>query len=94
MNQYKRITREKLHTMKNKFRILAISLTFGLIIGISAISLAQPGPPPPPEGHGSDGNQAPSGGTAPIGSGLLMLLGMGAAYGAKKVYNSRKKLEE
>lgn len=78
--------------MKNTFRILAISLTLGLIIGISAISLAQP--PNPPGNHGSTGNQSPSGGMAPIGSGIVMLLSMGAAYGAKRVFNARKKLEE
>ena len=78
--------------MKNKFKILAISLTLGLFIGISGISLGQPGPPPPSE-HGQGGNQAP-GGAAPIGSGLVMLLGMGAAYGFKKIYNARKRLEE
>jgi len=78
--------------MKNRFRILAISLTLGLFIGISAISIAQP--PNPPGSHGSGGNQAPGGGMAPIGSGLVVLLGMGAAYGAKKVFNARKKLEE
>jgi hypothetical protein len=81
VNQFKSTTREKFHTMKNKFRILAISLTLGLFIGLNNISIAQP---PPPANHGSDGNQAPSGGAAPIGSGLLLLLGMGAAYGAKK----------
>lgn len=78
--------------MKNEFRILAISLTLGLFIGMSAISLAQP--PNPPGDHGSTGNQAPGGGMAPIGSGLIVLLGMGVAYGAKKVFNARKKLEE
>jgi hypothetical protein len=73
--------------MKNKCRILAISLTLGLVIGISAISLAQP--PNPPGAHGVGG-----GGPAPIGSGLVVLLGMGAAYGAKKLFNARKRLEE
>jgi len=78
--------------MKNRFKILAISLTFGLLIGLSAISIAQP--PDPPGGHGSGGNQSPGGGLAPIGSGLIVLLGMGAAYGAKKIFDARKKLEE
>jgi hypothetical protein len=79
--------------MKNTVKILVISLTLGLIIGISAVSLAQPGPPPPPSGHGSGGNQAPGGG-APIGSGLIIMITMGAAYGAKKLFDARKKLEE
>jgi hypothetical protein len=90
VNQYKKVTREKFYTMKNKFRILAISLTLGLFIGLNTISIAQP---PPPLNHGSEGNQG-AGGAAPIGSGLVVLLGMGAAYGFKKVYNARKRLEE
>jgi len=80
--------------MKNTIKILVISLTFGLIIGISAVSIAQPGgAPPPPSGHGSEGDQAP-GGLAPIGSGLVILIAMGATYGAKKIFDARKKIEE
>lgn len=79
--------------MKNIFKILAISFTIGLVAGISAISMAQPSAPPPPSGHGQNGNQAP-GGPAPIGSGLAILVTMGAAYGAKKVFDARKRLEE
>lgn len=78
--------------MKNRFKILAVSMTLGLIIGISTISFTQP-PPPPPQ-HGGEGNAAPGGGMAPVGSGLVLLLGMGAAYGAKKVWSARKKTDE
>ena len=74
--------------MKNRFKILVIGLMLGFIVGFSAIGFTQP--PPPPAGHGSSGDQSPGGGMAPIGSGLIMLLGMGAAYGAKKVFDSRK----
>jgi hypothetical protein len=90
MELIQKITKEKFYTMKNKIRILAISLTIGLFIGLNTNSIAQP---PPPVNHGSGGNQG-AGGAAPIGSGLLVLLGMGAAYGAKKVFNARKRLEE
>ncbi len=41
--------------------------------------------PPPPGDHGEEGDQQP----APIGSGLAILLALGAAYGAKKVYDIR-----
>jgi hypothetical protein len=51
--------------------------------------MAQDPPPPPPEGHGQTGNQVPGGGT-PIGSGLLIMLALGAAYGGKKLRNIRK----
>jgi hypothetical protein len=47
------------------------------------------GAPPPPGQHGQSGNQAA--GNAPIGSGLILLLGFGIAYGGKKVYNIKKK---
>ena len=46
--------------------------------------------PPPPGDHGGDEDVQP----APIGSGLALLLGMGAVYGAKKVYDARKKIRE
>ena len=50
-------------------------------------------PPDPPGEHGQTDDQ--SGGSAPIGGGLFILLGLGAAYGGKKLYNSRKEaLEE
>jgi hypothetical protein len=78
--------------MKNKFKIVAAVLTLGFIIGLSTISIPQP--PPPPAGHGYTGDTAPGGGMAPVGSGLVLLLSMGAAYGAKKVFNARKRLEE
>ena len=44
--------------------------------------------PPPPEDHGGDDDIQP----APIGSGLAILLALGAGYGAKKVYDARKRL--
>ena len=48
---------------------------------------------PPPPDHSQSGN-VPGGG-APIGGGLFILIGLGAAYGGKKVYDIRKlRLEE
>ena len=49
-------------------------------------------PPPPPSGHGAGGNQEAGGGGAPIGSGIGILLALGAAYGGKKVYTAYKEL--
>lgn len=43
-------------------------------------------------GGGAGGGSIPIGGSAPIGSGLVMLLAMGLGYGAKKVYDARKAL--
>ncbi|MDG1902329.1 MAG: hypothetical protein P8I80_08865, partial [Bacteroidales bacterium] len=62
------------------------------LIPFSAIS--QSSPPPPPSAHGESGNQS-AGGGAPIGGGLFILLGLGAAYGGKKLYDMKKEdLEE
>ncbi len=49
-------------------------------------------PPPPPPDHGSTGNQ--NGGNAPIGSGLLILIGLGVGYGGKKFYDIKNKKAE
>jgi hypothetical protein len=62
----------------------------------SALSLgvqAQPSPPPPPDDPSMNGTNGPvGGGSAPIGSGLGILLGLGLVYGATKVIrkNSEK----
>ena len=45
-------------------------------------------PPPPPPGHGDVGN-VPGGG-APVGSGIAVLLSLGAAYGWKKYSSSKE----
>jgi hypothetical protein len=75
-----------------KKNILTISLIFTLTLWVSIV-YAQTAPPPP-SGHGSTTNEA-SGGGAPIGGGLFILLGLGAAYGGKKVYDMKKQsLEE
>ena len=63
-----------------------------IIVPVITVNASAPPPPPPPGGPG--GNDIPIGGSAPVGSGLVLLLSMGAAYGAKKVYDARKKLEE
>ena len=72
-------------------KILAKLLFILTIIVCSQTLIAQP-PPPPSGGHGSNNNQ-PAGG-APIGSGLFILLGLGVAYGGKKVYDMRKEILE
>jgi hypothetical protein len=65
-------------------------LLFVSFLLLSAGLMAQlPPPPPPPGHHGETGNQNP----APIGSGMVLLIGLGAAYGAKKMYNAKKENE-
>ena len=76
--------------MKKIHKVLAITLI--ILTATSTNLLAQAAPPPPPA-HNETGNVP--GGNAPIGGGLLILLGLGAAYGGKKLYDIKKKnLEE
>ena len=71
--------------------IKKVALTMLIIIGLtlSFNSMGQGAPDPPSGDHGQSGNQP--GGNAPIAGGLFILLGLGAAYGGKKVYDLRKK---
>jgi len=71
----------------NKIAFIAI-----IIIGAQSLS-AQVPPPPPSGGHGQSGNSSPSGGGAPIGSGVGILLALGAAYGGKKIHTVFKNKE-
>lgn len=75
-------------TIKNIFRNSIIIILF--IIPFSLFS--QGDPPPPPPGHTETGN---TNGEAPIGSGLFILIGLGAVYGGKKINDlKKKKLDE
>ena len=63
-------------------------------IFIFAIGILSAQTPPPPNGNGSNptgGNNTPVGGGAPIGSGLVILLALGAGYGGMKVYDWKKR---
>jgi len=78
--------------MKKAILNLIISGLF-VIVPVIIASASAP-PPPPPGGPGGSGAQPIGGGGAPIGSGLVLLISMGAAYGTKKVFDARKRLEE
>jgi len=67
--------------MKKHILTLLFTIVFTLF---AATGFTQPPPPPSGSGHGATGNQ--TGGNAPIGGGLFILLGLGAAYGGKKLY--------
>ena len=73
---------------KKYFHILILTLAIAWLGGNRAE--AQQAVPPPPASHGATGDQAANGGGAPIGGGLFILLGLGAAYGGKKLYDHRK----
>jgi len=64
-----------------------ISILILVIFGSIAI-MAQ-APPPPPADAGA-ASQGPVGGTAPIGSGLGIMLAMVAAWGGKKAWDTCK----
>ena len=72
--------------MKNLRIILAGIFLLFLSLGV----FAQGNPPDPPADHGSDQDQD-TGGQAPIGAGTLLLIGLGAVYGGKRVYDLKKK---
>ena len=82
--------------MKSLNKILTLAAVLLVSISLSAQS------PPPPNNDGGGSTAPPSGGSgntvggnAPIAGGLFILLGLGAAYGGKKLYDLRgEKLEE
>lgn len=76
-------------------RKFILVLSFVVVYLLTASNaFAQTPPPPPPPGGGSGGNNNQPGGGAPIGGGLGILLALGAAYGARKIYFYKQKLEE
>lgn len=70
--------------MKRKFRIVLIA---ALLVTAPLLMLAQN--PPHPNGGVNGPGGGPVGGGAPVGSGLVLLIAMGAAYGARKLYYMR-----
>ena len=77
-----------------KMRKVFLRMIFAALLAVPAtLVFAQDPPPPPGGGHGQGGNQTP-GGSSPIGGGIAILLTLGAAYGAKRVYDARKRIAE
>jgi len=77
--------------MKNNIKILTISILITVASFITT-NVKADDPPPPPPGHEETGN-VPGGG-APIGGGLFILLGLGAAYGGFRGYRFYQKKEK
>jgi hypothetical protein len=76
--------------MKTNIAKVILTVSF-LIYGFGLMAQAPPHPP----GHGSSTNEAPGPGPgAPIGSGMVILIGLSAVYGAKKVYSTRQEEQE
>lgn len=76
----------------NKILKLLIITAIVIVPLLTATASVPPPPPPPPGGGGGD--PIPIGGTAPIEGGVVILVSMAAAYGAKKIYDARRRLEE
>jgi hypothetical protein len=78
---------------KNKIRYIMKKtiqiLVFVMVALLPVLLSAQPHPWDDAIGGGSAGG--PAGGGAPIGGGLLIMLSMAIGYGARKIYNARKK---
>ncbi len=70
---------------------ILIKLSFIAAFTIASTALLAQGPPEPPGDPGEGGG--PVGGSAPIGSGIAILLTLGAAYGGRKVYKAFKNQE-
>ncbi len=76
--------------MKKRFRVIILSLAF-VMIGLAGSAQPSPG--------GNAGGLEPGGppiggGTAPIGSGITLLLLMAAGYGIKRNFDAKNKLED
>jgi len=74
--------------MKNIITSKILFLFIYLLVASTVPAIAQDSPPDPPAGHGGT-NDDPGGG-APIGGGVVTLLVLGAAYGTKKYFGSRR----
>ncbi len=66
------------------FNKVIITIIFSLVMAYNGYS------PPGGQDGGGGSQQDKLGGGAPIGGGLFLLLGLGAAYGGRKIYNLRK----
>jgi len=71
------------------FLTVLVVILFFAIAGLNAQSMAPSDPPGGPE-LGDE----PIGGGAPISGGTLILIGLAAAYGGKKVYHLVRQEEE
>jgi len=71
--------------MKRIIRILTVITLVTFATSMNS-AFSQPSPGNDQTGGGNVGGAPIGGGTAPIGSGLVMLLSLAAGYGLKKAY--------
>lgn len=73
-------------------KFIASTIFFVLALIVPAIAQM---PPHPNGGNGPGSGNIPVGGGAPIEGGLLIMLSLAVGYGARRIYEMRKKgLEE
>lgn len=72
-----------------KINSVALFLMLIILLTASLGSVTAQNPPPPPGQHELSGDQPPQGGNAPIGGALILTIGLGLAYGVRKIYNFR-----
>jgi hypothetical protein len=80
------LNNKKIHDMKKAIRIILVS---GALLAVPVIMMAQT-PPHPNGGNAPGSGNTPVGGASPIDGGITLMMALGAAYGAKKVFKLRK----
>ncbi|MCD4791371.1 MAG: hypothetical protein K8R37_15360 [Bacteroidales bacterium] len=73
--------------MKSIKKIITAAIFFFVIGTLSAQS-----PPHPNGGNAPGSGNTPVGGGAAIGGGLIIMLALGIGYGARKIYDARRKV--
>jgi hypothetical protein len=77
---------KKYTDMKKALRIITV---MAFLLAAPVFMFAQT-PPHPNGGNAPGSGNTPVGGGAPLGGGLIIMMVMGAAYGAKKAYKAFK----
>ncbi|MBL7104406.1 MAG: hypothetical protein ISS18_08750 [Bacteroidales bacterium] len=74
--------------MKKVIKLLVVTAFF---LTAPLFMMAQ-NPPHPNGGSAPGSGNTPVGGGAPIGGGLIIMLALGMGYGARKIYDARRKV--
>ncbi len=72
---------------------MILVLMFTMLMQVSSYA-DDPPPPPPNGGNDPTGNGGQIGGGAPVGSGLLILMGLGGCYGGYKLSGGKRKSDQ
>ena len=69
---------------------IGVILMILIVVALAVVADAAPPPPPDPPSGGPGTGETYIGGV-PIAGGLLILIALAASYGARKLYNARKR---